>query len=752
MKTELRVLFFSPIAWIVLVVFAFQVGIEYCEELSYQMKQGALGQGQLSLSGMIAGRGVISAMLKNLYLYIPLLTMSLMSREFSSGSIKLLYSSPVSNIQIIGGKYLSMIVYSLILIAILMIPTIYTIFVIENPDIPMMMTAMLGLFLTVATYAAIGLFMSTITKYQVVAAVATLATLALFKSIGSMGQDYDVIRDITYWLSTSGRSETFLKGMICTKDILYFLLIIATFLSLSIIKLRGERLRLSKWGSALKYLIVCVLAVVIGYVSSLPKFTVYYDATAAKQNSLSLGSQEIMKKLKGPLTMTTYSNFLDESWARSSHRSRNSDLVFFQRFTRFKPDMKMDYVFYWGPGTNRSLSEKYPNLTTEELFKKQCRNNDYSESKFVSYKDIKDDISQENGRFVRVLKYNGKISYLRKYNDSRVDPTESDVMAAFKRLVDKSPIIAFLTGHGERGCYDHSEKGYGPFATNVSFRHALVNQGFTVREISFDEPVPADVDVIVISDMKTGLTEQQFENYNSYVDNGGNLFVLGEVRRQDFMNPVVAKLGLKFADGILVAPSSQYLDDIIAAQVMPSALKVSKYFNKLINDKLTVITPSACAVEVVEDKGFKITEILATKDKGSWIETETTDFVNEKSEVNPKVGEVEKSNSVMLHLNRQVNGKDQRIFVIGDADCIAKAELTKRRAGLNGNNFAFVKEIFRNFSYDEYPVETVRERPIDNKLYMNATGLVVSKAIFIWVLPFSILFWGCIFLIRRKRK
>ena len=146
-------------------------------------------------------------MLNNLYLYIPLLTMGLMSRELSSGSIKLLYSSPVSNLQIIVGKYLSVVVYGLILVAVLLMPLIFSAFVVKSADIPFMLTALLGVFITICTYAAIGLFMSTITKYQVVAAIGTLAILAVLNFIGNVGQEIDFVRDLTYWLSISGRSN-----------------------------------------------------------------------------------------------------------------------------------------------------------------------------------------------------------------------------------------------------------------------------------------------------------------------------------------------------------------------------------------------------------------------------------------------------------------------------------------------------------------------------------------------------------------
>lgn len=751
MKTELKVLFCSPIAWMLLIVFTFQVGIQFTDSLGDVLRTQSLGYRPHNITqDIVAGyRGVITEMLRHLYLYIPLLTMGLMSRELGSGSIKLLYSSPVSNFQIIIGKYLSIIVYSFLLIGIILIPTVYTIFVIKDPDIPVMLTSLLGMFLTVAAYAAIGLFMSTITKYQVVAAVGTLALLTVLNFVGNVGQSIDFVRDITFWLSIRGRSEVFTEGMVCTRDIFYFILIIFLFLTLSITKLRGERLKLSVWSSAAKYVGIFSLVAVLGYISSRPQFIVYHDVTATKSNTLTENSQEVLKRIKGEISITSYSNILDDTWYRCTPSSRNYDIMKFEKYLRFRPDIKFNYVFYWGEGNNKYLKSQYPDLTTEELFHKVCEMNDHNPKRFKSEKEITDDLSQDYGRFVRVVRANGRVAYLRKYDDIYVDPRESEITAAFKTLVDKSPLIAFVTGHGERGSKDHGERGYGPFATNITFRHALVNQGFSVRDITLDTPVEDDVDVIVISDMKSPLTEEEFANYEKYIDDGGSLFLLGEPRRQENMNPLAAKLGLKFSDGIIVSPSKEYTDEILVSRVMPTALEASEYFSKMVG-KYNVITPSACAVEQIEDKGFNVVEILASPEEGSWIEYETTDFINEHSEINPTKGEKEASNSVMLYLNRKVGERDQRIFVSGDADCLATSELTTSRAGLEGKNFMMITEIFRNLSYNEYPVETPRVRAPDDKIYIKETGLLISKIVFIFILPFSLL-GLCIWLWIRRR-
>ncbi|MGM9739996.1 MAG: ABC transporter permease, partial [Candidatus Cryptobacteroides sp.] len=197
LKTELRVFFYSPIAWLILLVFAVQAGAAFCglyadglryQEIGYPVR-GATAE---LISGM---RGLFVQMLDHLYLYIPLLTMGLMSREYSNGSIKLLYSSPVSNFQIIAGKYLSTMVYGLVLVFIMCLPTIFVGMYVQDPDIMMMVVAAFGVYITICAYSAIGLFLSTITQYQVVAVISTLIVLAVLNFIGNVGQEYDLVRD-----------------------------------------------------------------------------------------------------------------------------------------------------------------------------------------------------------------------------------------------------------------------------------------------------------------------------------------------------------------------------------------------------------------------------------------------------------------------------------------------------------------------------------------------------------------------------
>ena len=757
MKTELRVLFYSPIAWLILVVFSFLVGMEVYNGFEGELRTQSLGGSPFNASlSMLAGyRGVLSKMLSTLYLYIPLLTMGLMSRELSSGSIKLLYSSPASNLQIILGKYFSAMVYCLILIVILLLPIIFSSFVLKDFDAPAVLSALLGVFLVISTYAAIGLFMSTITKYQVVAVIGTIALLSILNYIGIMGQNIDILRNITDWLSLSGRSSVFLHGMICSKDIIYFLLLIAMFLSFTVIKLQGERTKRTKLEIISKYGGVFLVVILLGYITTIPSLIVYYDGTETKVNTLTENSQEIVSKLDGGLTIRTYVNILAYNFEKGMPNEHLYEKYQFEKYYRFKPEIKMEYVYYYQKVENETLDDRYPDLNDEERVKAICDINEYDPDMFVPYSEISDDVdlAPERFRFVRRLeRESGEKTFLRIFNDMRVDPSEKEITVALKTLMNKTPMVGFVTGHGERTITDFGERGYASFARDVAFRQSLVNQGFSVSEISFESNVDDSIDIIIISDMKSALTPTEKKNYDDFVARGGNMVILGESRRQNFMNPLTEQLGVEFMGGMLVQPTNEYSADIVVSELLPGALKVSAYYDYYMKNGVRIVTPSSCALKYSSDKGFDVTEVLATSSKGVWNDYDKVDLLNDQPILEENKGEIEKSYPTMLYLTRQVNGKEQRIFVVGDSDCMSSSELSKRRTGIRASNFTLITETFRNLSYGEYPIRVDRVTPPDDKIFLNQAAEKWIMIFFMYFIPSIFLVFSISLLIRRKRR
>ena len=192
-KSELNSLFCSPIAWLVLVIFTFQMSMTFTDRIIWELKDFVINNREKD--GMTAyflltgfGTPLFPGVLSYLYLYFPLLTMGLMSREFSSGSIKLLYSSPITSTQIVLGKYFSMMLYGLIMLAIVTVYVVFYMFVLKDFDYAVAITGLIGIYLIMCLYSAVGLFVSCLTSYQVVAAIGTFAALTILQVIGGVLQ------------------------------------------------------------------------------------------------------------------------------------------------------------------------------------------------------------------------------------------------------------------------------------------------------------------------------------------------------------------------------------------------------------------------------------------------------------------------------------------------------------------------------------------------------------------------------------
>ena len=135
-----------------------------------------------------------------------------------------------------------MVVFALIFVIILALPTIVMFISVPHVDITLILAGLLSMFLLILTYCSIGLFMTTLTSYQVVAAGCHPFRISISQLCGrNWTQESIFFREITYWLSIKGRASEMVGGLICSDDVIYFLAVILLFLWLSVIKLNNEK-------------------------------------------------------------------------------------------------------------------------------------------------------------------------------------------------------------------------------------------------------------------------------------------------------------------------------------------------------------------------------------------------------------------------------------------------------------------------------------------------------------------------------
>ena len=751
---ELQSLFYSPVAWLILIVFSVQCTFAFTNVLNSMVVQEAMGyQSSMLTSQVYAGmQGFFKVLQNYIYLYIPLLTMGLMSGELSSGSIKLLYSSPVRNSQIILGKYLSMLVYGLLLIAIIAVYVIYSGFAIKDLDVPAVLTGLLGIYLLICAYGSIGLFMSSITSYQVVAAMGTLAIFALLNVMKSVGQSIDFVREITYWLSIDGRCDQFVRGMICSEDVLYFLIVIALFLTLSIVRLGAMRQK-TPWRISLgKYVGIVLLAVVIGFLSSRPTLKCFYDATNTKHLTLTPNSQEILDRVKGKLTITTYVNGLDGFNWTGTPSNRMYDQSFFEKYLRFKPDTKMKYLYYYHKSNNERLYAMNPGLSDREIMMKLCVAQGLDSNSYMPPEEMAKiiDLSSEEYHVVRVLEEEGgRKVFLRMFNDMWYYPMEAEISAAVSQLTDEEPVVVgFLSGHGERDCAKSGDRDYQRLVQERTYRQALINQGFGIRSVTLDREIPAEVNILVVADMQTALSAGEMANVEKYIARGGNLLIAGDIRRQEAMNPLVGLFGVQFAQGQVVQLHDNFTPDFLFAYPSDGLGQLSYMFEDMAGKMVTM--PGAVALNYDGTGDFQAMPVLESGMQDSWNELETVNFIDEQPELNLQAGEEPASSCLALALTREVAGRQQKVMIFGDADCISNVELKAYRKEIPSDNNSFILGVFHWLADGKYPVDVRRPESPDNQLSIGVDGMKIARYAFY---AFSVLLLGIyLFLWQNRRK
>ena len=231
-RRELVGLFYSPIAYVVLALFA-------------------LGSSLIFVDGFGAGaaatmRGTFGGVVWLMIFLVPAISMRLVSEEFRSGTIEPLMTAPISDAQVIAGKWLGAMGFFLVLL----VPLVIQAMVLEmtaSPDRGPIFTGLLGLALVGGLYLAIGIFASATTQNQIIAFLLTVFIISLLTfgmfflpRAGFVGPG---LREAMFYLNVNGQYEDFNKGLIDTSNFVYFATGIGLFLFLAVKVLESRRWR-----------------------------------------------------------------------------------------------------------------------------------------------------------------------------------------------------------------------------------------------------------------------------------------------------------------------------------------------------------------------------------------------------------------------------------------------------------------------------------------------------------------------------
>ncbi len=226
---ELRSYFLSPLAYVVIALFLALSGYLFALIL-------ANGR-QASLQGLVQNVSV-------LYLFIvPAISMRLLAEEQRSGTIELLLTNPVQEWEIVTGKFLASVLLVVVMLALTALYPLF-LFIFGSPDVGPIITGYLGILLQAAAFLSVGLWASSLTSNQIVAALIAFALLLLLWLSDNLGQFLGgTVGAIVSYTSVINHFQSFPQGVIQSNDVIYYVTLILAGIVLSTLSLQTRRFR-----------------------------------------------------------------------------------------------------------------------------------------------------------------------------------------------------------------------------------------------------------------------------------------------------------------------------------------------------------------------------------------------------------------------------------------------------------------------------------------------------------------------------
>lgn len=241
---DLRSMFLSPLAWTVLAVaqlvlswiFFSQIDVFFSVQEELATMPNAPGVTDLVIAPVIEIASIMLLMVS------PLLTMRLISEERRNGTLVLLRSSPASISDIVLGKFVGITLFYVLFVCMLALMPLSLLMGAEL-DLGKLAAGFIGLMLLLSSFAAAGLFLSSLTANPVIAAISTFGLLLLLWILDRSAGGSNSTDTVFSYLSLTSHISPMIRGIISSADLAYFGLFIVTFILLTIRQMDAERLQ-----------------------------------------------------------------------------------------------------------------------------------------------------------------------------------------------------------------------------------------------------------------------------------------------------------------------------------------------------------------------------------------------------------------------------------------------------------------------------------------------------------------------------
>ena len=428
---------------------------------------------------------------------------------------------------------------------------------------------------------------------------------------------------------------------------------------------------------------VVLLLSVIGLLLWLSRdYHLQFDWTHNSRNTLSEASRNLLKTLDKPVHVTAF--------ARETDGLRANITEFVGRYQRYKKDIVLDMV---NPDTDPARTRAAGVRLDGEL----------------------------------VVEVNG-----RKENLNQL--TEEAFTNALVRLGRSGERwLVFVTGHGERSADRKANFDLSTWAAQLNKR------GLKTRALTLgNTAIPENTSVLVIASPRVKFLAGEVKQIEQYLQRGGNLLWLADPGPLNGLERIAEMLGVEFQRGVVVDPTSQSLTGASANFIV--ALRYGSH-PAVQGFDLTTVFPEVAGITVQPPKGWEQQTIVDSAPT-AWVETGPLD-----GKIKFDAGQdIRGPINLAVSLTRKLEGREQRVVVVGDGDFLSNAFLA------NGGNLDLGMNLVNWLGSDDAYINVPTVSSSDLRLNLSPTQQIGIGLFFLILLPLGLLGGGIGLWWRRRKR
>lgn len=643
---------------------------------------------------------------------IPVLTMRILAEERKQKTDQLILTSPVSVTGIVAGKFLALAtIWAIPILVICIYPVILSAF--GTVSFGENYLAILGFFLYGLACIAIGIFVSSLTESQVIAAVITFALLfigyvmsSLCNMISSTG---NLLTKILSAFDMVSRFDNLLNGSLHVSSIIYYFSVVILFLIFTVQAIQKRRyqvssrnLSMSAYSTAVVAASTAAIVMINLIVNQLPSSYTVFDVTSQKLYSLTDETKEFLSDIQEEINIYVIVN------EKQADQTLDTTL---QKYEELNSNIQVSYV---DPAVNPKFFTQY---TDSSISSNSIIVESQKRSKVIDYNEIYQTEFDYSTYSQSVTGYDG----------------EGQLTSAIAYVVsDDMPKAYILEGHGER-------------ELDASFQKAIEKENVEYETINLMnyETVPEDAQCVIINAPTEDISADDAEKMLSYMKQGGNVLLISTYtgKEMENFNQLLAFYDVEVTKGLIIETDQNYYYQN-PFYLLPD-VGYDTATEQVYNNGGYLFAPYAQGLSYTESEEVSVTALLSASEKCF-----VRDNIEKTTDYSMQEGDIQGPFDLGLKCIKTTE-EDASVGFIFSSEHIFTEETDSMVAGNNQKLFSgILGEMVSHESSISIPVKSYQ---IDY-LTISQSNLLLLAFVTVILIPFVFLVGGFIIWFRRRKR